>query len=473
MSTQGPHDRGADRRATAEEPAAHPTGEGRLSRSITGRLLFFYVLGDVLGSGVYVLIGTVAGEVGGAFWAAFALGVAVAVVTGFAYAELATKYPQAAGAALYVHRAFSSRFFSFVMMFCMLSASFAAAGALALSFGGDYFKEFLDLPTVLVALVFIVALALLNFRGISESVKANLVMTVVEVSGLVIILAIGAAVLFTGEADLGRPFELAGDGSPALVVLGGAALAFFAMTGFENAANVAEETQEPTRTFPRALIGGMVTAGVLYILVAFTASMVVPTSRIAGSESALLDVVAAGPIPVPTQLFAAIALVAVTNTALVALVTQSRIMYGMANEGVVPGAFSRVHRSRRTPWVGIVFTTIVVLALLLTADVERLATVTVVFLIFIYALVCVAALRLRREKVDHEHFTAPTALLVVGIVANATLLGYTVYTDPGALTYCGGLLLVGVVLYLVNSRVRSRSANPAGVDTEERQPSRG
>jgi basic amino acid/polyamine antiporter, APA family len=298
------------------------------------------------------------------------------------------------------------------------------------------------------------------------------VMTVIEVSGLVIVLAVGAAVLFTGEADLGRPFELAGNGSPALVVLGGAALAFFAMTGFENTANVAEETREPTRTFPRALIGGMVTAGVLYILVAFTTSMVVPTSRIAGSESALLDVVAAGPIPVPTQVFAAIALVAVTNTALVALVTQSRIMYGMANEGVVPGTFSRVHRSRRTPWVGIVFTTLVVLALLLTADVERLATVTVVFLIFIYALVCLAALRLRRERVDHHHFTAPTALLVVGIVANATLLGYTLYTDPGALTYCGGLLLIGVVLYLVNSRIGNRSAPPAGADAAAQRSSR-
>ncbi len=89
MSTQGPHGRGADGGTTTGEPGGQ--GEGRLSKTITGRLLFFYVLGDVLGSGVYVLIGTLAGEVGGAFWAAFALGVGVAVVTGFAYAELATK----------------------------------------------------------------------------------------------------------------------------------------------------------------------------------------------------------------------------------------------------------------------------------------------------------------------------------------------------------------------------------------------
>jgi basic amino acid/polyamine antiporter, APA family len=139
---------------------------------------------------------------------------------------------------------------------------------------------------------------------------------------------------------------------------------------------------------------------------------------------------------------------------------------------VVPGAFARVHRSRRTPWVGIAFTTLVVLALLLTADVERLATVTVVFLIFIYALVCLAALRLRREKVEHRHFTAPTVLLVVGIVANTTLLGYTVYTDPGALTYCGALLAIGLVLYLVNNRVANRSARPTGAEAAEQGSSR-
>jgi basic amino acid/polyamine antiporter, APA family len=430
-----------------------------LKRSISGRMLFFYVLGDVLGSGIYVLVGLVAGEVGGAFWAAFLLGVGIALVTGFAYAELATKYPQAAGAALYMSRAFNNRFITFVMMFCMLAASFAAAGALALSFGGDYFKEFVDLPTTLVALLFILLLALLNFRGISESVKANFVMTLVEVSGLLIVLAVGAAVLVSGDADLSRPFELSGDGNPVLLILGGAALAFFAMTGFENTANVAEETQNPTRSYPRALIGGMAVAGLLYVLVALATAIVVPTSRIAGSESALLAVVHAGPFPVPGQLFAAIALVAVTNTALVALVTQSRILYGMAREGAVPRGFSRVHQTRRTPWVAIVFTAAVVMVLLLTANVERLATVTVVFLIFIYALVCVAALKLRRERVEHEHFTAPTSLLVVGVVGNVALLAYTVATDPGALTYCGGLLLVGLVLYLVNRVGQDRLDN--------------
>jgi amino acid transporter len=148
--------------------------------------------------------------------------------------------------------------------------------------------------------------------------------------------------------------------------------------------------------------------------------------------------------------FAAIALVAVTNTALVALVAQSRIMYGMAREGAVPRVFARTLPTRKTPWVAIVFTTVLVVALLVTADVERLASVTVLFLIAVYALVCVCALKLRKERVDHEHYRAPTAVLYAGLVANLGLLVNTVLTDPGALVTCGIMLAIGLALYLVN-----------------------
>lgn len=428
----------------------------QLNRSITGKLLFFYVLGDVLGSGIYALVGVMAAEVGGAFWTSFLVGISVALLTGFAYAELITKYPQAAGAALYVNKAFRSRSLTFIVTFCMLSASIAAAGALALVFGGDYFKSFIDLPTSLVAVGFIIVLALLNFRGITESVWATVLMTLVEFTGLLIVLLVGAVVIGSGDADLSQPFQF-NEGNTALVILGGAAVAFFAMTGFENAANVAEETHNPSKVFPRSLIGGMAVAGLLYLLVSFTASMVAPLDRLASSDSALLEVVKAGPIPIPALVFSAIALVAVTNTTLVALVAQSRIMYGMGRQGIVPRMFSRTHSSRQTPWVAILFTTSIVLVLLLTADVEKLANVTVLFLITVYGMVCLAALVLRRDAVSHSHYTAPRALLYGGLVLNAALLGYTAWTEPEALLYSGGMLVVGAGLYLVNRYVLGRT----------------
>jgi amino acid transporter len=450
--------------------------EGDLKRSITGKLLFFYVLGDVLGSGIYVLIGLVAGAVGGAFWIAFAVGVTVATITGVAYAELVTKYPQAAGAALYVNKAFRNRPLTFLITVCMLSASFAAAGSLATGFAA-YFDVVWSLPpALLITLAFIVVLAIVNFIGITESVVANMVMTLIEIAGLVIILVIGIVYTAQGKADFGTLTDFSTGGEdPIFAIIAGVALAFFAMTGFENAANVAEETVNPAKTFPRALVGGMVAAGLIYVIVAMTAALTVPTQTLADSDAALLEVVRAGILPVPvgamTILFAIIAMVAITNTTLVAVVTQSRILYGMSKEDVVPGAFGKIHASRRSPWFALIFAAAVVCALLLIGwllnrvgvDIDvisRLATVTVVFTLFIYALVILAALKLRGHDEDEDTFIASTPLLVAGIVGNVVLLGYVLYDDPSSLYWCGGLLALGGALFVIEQLFGKRDRSP-------------
>jgi amino acid transporter len=459
--------------ATDADLERHDPGD--LKRSITGRLLFFYVLGDVLGSGIYVLIGAVAAAVGGAFWVAFAIGISVATLTGLAYAELVTKYPRAAGASLYVNRAFGRPALTFLVTIAMVSASFAAAGSLAAGFSG-YFAEVWSLPpALLVSLVFILALAVVNFVGITESVLANLVMTVVEVSGLVIVVVVGVIQTVRGDADFAVLTDFSAEGSPLLAIVSGVALGFFAMTGFENAANVAEECVEPRRTFPRALVGGMVGAGLIYVAVAVAAAVTVPIDQLAQSPAALLEVVESGILPLPvgfwTIAFALIAMTAITNTTLVAVVTQSRILYGMAREDVVPGVFARLHHQRRSPWVGLVFSAAVVCGLLVVGTlldrvgtgldlVTRLAAVTVVLLLFVYGMVIVSALRLRGHDETDETFRAPLPALVLGILGNAVLLGYVVYDDPWSLAWCAGLIGLGLLLFVLErgSRTRGRAS---------------
>ncbi len=458
----------------AAPPVSEPERESELKRSISGKLLFFYVLGDVLGSGIYVLIGLVAGAVGGAFWLAFAVGVSVATVTGLAYAELVTKYPQAAGAALYVQKAFRRPALTFLVTVCMLSACFAASGSLATGFSA-YFAEIWALPpALLVSVIFVAMLAVVNYIGITESVVANMVMTFVEVAGLVIIMIIGIWYVAEGKADFGTLGEFSSEDNPVIAVIAGVALAFFAMTGFENAANVAEETKDPSTTFPRALVGGMLAAGVIYVLVAVTAALTVPTDQLRDSDAALLEVVEAGIIPVPVGflsiLFAIIAMTAITNTTLVSVVTQSRILYGMAKEDVVPGVFGKIHASRRSPWFALIFAGVVVIGLLLVGGilnkigvgvdvVERLATVTVVLTLVVYALVIVSAFKLRGQDEREDTYRANTALLWFGLVGNIVLLAYVVWDDPHSLIWCGGLLALGGVLfateYFFGSRDRS------------------
>ncbi len=449
--------------SATETPPAE-VDEGALRRSITGRQLFFYTLGDVLGSGIYVLIGLVAAAVGGAFWIAFAVGISVAAITGTAYAELVTKYPQAAGASLYVNKAFGSKTLTFLITVSFLSASFAAAGSLASGFSAYFAELWAGPPALLVTLLFVLVLTVINFIGITESVVVNMLMAFVEIAGLLIVLVIGIWYIAEGDADFGTLVDVSADGNIGLAILAGVALSFFAMTGFENTANVAEEVIDPHRSFPRSLIGGMVVAGIVYVLVSVAAALTVDTGTLAGSDAALLEVVETGILPIDTgfmsDLFVVIAMIAITNTTLVAVVTQPRILYGMANEDVVPDVFAKIHSRRRSPWVGLLFSASVVGSLLVAGTliseagaklllVERLALVTVLFLLFIYMLVIVSALKLRGQDETEETFRANTPLLYVGLLGNAAILGWSVYDDPASLLWCGALIAVGVVLFLI------------------------
>jgi amino acid transporter len=325
----------------------------------------------------------------------------------------------------------------------------------------------------------------INFIGISESVVMNMLMTFIELSGLIIVIGIAIYYVAQGNADFGILGDISVSGNPALAVLAGVAFSFFAMTGFENTANVAEETIDPYKSFPRSLVGGMVVAGIVYVLVSMAAALTVPVDTLAESPAALLEVVKQGILPFSTDamttIFTVIALVAITNTTLVTLVTQPRILYGMAREDVVPGVFAKIHPTRRSPWVGLLFSGLVVGALLVTGYavtaagggidlVNRLALVTVVFLLAIYALVIVTCLKLRGQDEDERAFRANTPLLVVGLVGNLAILYYAIYDDPTSLLWCAGLLAVGVVLYvaekLFGSKGTAATAAPLDNDRE-------
>jgi basic amino acid/polyamine antiporter, APA family len=424
-----------------------------LRRAIGPRLLTVFIIGDILGAGIYALVGEVGAEVGGAIWTAFAAAFVLALFTAFAYAELVSKYPRAAGAALYTQRAFRTPFFTFMVAFAVMSSGIASASTLARAFAGDYLSEFVDLPLVLAAIAMILIVAAINLRGIAESVRVNVVLTAIEVLGLVLIVVIGVAALGEGSGDFSRNFEFKeGEGVVAAIV-GGSALAFYAMIGFEDSVNVAEETKRPSRIFPRALFTGLAIAGGLYLLVTLTASYVVPTDQLSGSDAPLLEVVEVGPLGLSTRLFAFIALMAVANSALINMIMASRIVYGMADQGIVARLFARTLPGRRTPAAAIVFTTAIAVVLISTGDLSTLADTTVVLLLTVFTIVNVAVLVLRRESVEHEHFRAPSVFPVLGALISVALLVDTALDDASVFLRAVILLAVGAALWVVNRLV--------------------
>ncbi|GAA0809961.1 APC family permease [Spirilliplanes yamanashiensis] len=447
--------------ATPSTETAPPQGPGELRRVISRPMLTFFIIGDILGAGIYSLTGEVGGDAGGAIWLSFLIAFALAFLTAFAYLELVTKYPQAAGAALYVDRAFGRQALSFIVTFAVMASGITSAAFAASRIGGRYFTGLTGVenpPTVLIGILAMLLVAAVNLWGVAESIRVNIGITLVELSGLLFIIAVGAVVLVSGEGNPGQAFQFEGSGfGIATGLLAGAGTAFYAFLGFEDAVNLAEETKEPSRTFPPALVTGLVLAGVVYLLVAFTAVMTVPLDVLVASTGPLLEVVREGAPGLPVdRVFSAVSIIAVANTMLINMVMASRLLYGMARRGVVPAPLGRVSR-RGAPWVAIAFTTGLAILLLITvSDLSDLSDTTVLLLTGVFLLVNVSALVLRRDAVEHEHFTAPTAALVAGAIVSFVFL-LPVVQEGSIYLLAGWLLLGGAVLWAATAAVNRRS----------------
>lgn len=430
-----------------------------LKRVITGPMLLLFILGDVLGAGVYALAGTIAGEVGGAIWIPLLIALCFALLTAGSYAELVTKYPQAGAASVFAGKAFKSPLISFLVGFCMLAAGVTSAAGLSLAFAGDYLAAFINVHPHVAALSFLIVIALLNARGIKESLSANIVMTAIEVSGLLLVVVAAAWYFNTGAADLSRALEFKPDVSPAFAVLGAALLAFYSFVGFETSANLAEEIRDVRYTYPKALFGALLIAGVVYVLVGVAAAAVLSVDELTTSSAPLLEVVKKSGLGIPPLLFAFIALIAVANGALLTMIMASRLTYGMARQELLPDVLAKVLPERRTPWVAILATTVVAAALTLTGSLEILAQTVVLLLLFVFISTNLAVLVLRKDAVSHDHFQVPGWVPVLAIASCLLLM-----TQQNSETWlrAGGLLLVGAMLYGITrvGRKRLEASNP-------------
>ncbi|MGG7103921.1 APC family permease [Rhodococcus sp. 24CO] len=445
-----------DNRQSSEQPS--------LKRVMGPGLLLLFIVGDILGTGIYALTGKVANQVGGAVWVPFLVAFVIAMITAFSYLELVTKYPKAAGAALYTHKAFGIHFLTYMVAFAVMCSGITSASTASRAFAANFVEAFdLDFTTgigiTLLGIAFIGVVAIVNFRGVSESVKTNVVLTCIELSGLLIIIMIGMWALGVGDGDFSRVTTFdTGDRSALSAVIAGTALAFFAMVGFEDSVNMAEECKEPTRIFPKVLLTGLVITGIIYILVSITAIALVTPSELGEGDTPLLKVVQAGAPGFPIGIFAFITMFAVANTALINMLMASRLLYGISREGILPSAFGKVHRTRRTPYVAIIFTTLVAFGLItFVGEVPELGGTTALLLLCVFTIVNIAVLVLRRHPVEHKHFRVPTIFPIIGAITSGLLV--TPIADRPVVQYqiAGILLGIGAVLWLVTYAVNKRS----------------
>src|SRR5688572_2301413 len=299
---------------------------GTLARTLGLGSLTLYGIGMILGAGIYSVLGVAAGQAGHGLWLAFVIGAVLALLTGLSYAELSTTYPKAGAEYEYVGRALPARReVASIVGLVMVFAGAGTAATVALAFAG-YLGVLIDLPRWLAALALLALITGVNLVGARISSRVNAVLTLIEAGGLVLVVVLGA-----GDPDLGaRAFDVA----PASVLVG-AAMVFFAYLGFENVVALAEESRQPQRDLPRAILIGIgVTAG-LYVLVALAAVALLPPERLAAAD-APLAAAAAVVHPAYATALGVVALFATANTGLIAVLTAGRVLFAMARDEQLP-----------------------------------------------------------------------------------------------------------------------------------------
>lgn len=416
-----------------------------LKRSFGLGALFVYGLGDILGAGIYALIGKVAAQSGYYSWLSFLIALIIAMLTALSYGELTRRLPKSGGASYYVQQAFSKDIYAFLTGWLLLCVSIVSMATLSSAFVGYASAFGLEWsPTVLIA-IFLIVLALINLWGIEQSSTANIISTSIEVSGLLVVVA--AAIYFLGGDPEVANSPLKVDSLSKvnlLSILQGAALAFYAFIGFEDLANVAEEAKQPEKDLPKAIIASLIVAGLFYVFIGWISTAVLEPAVLAKSSNPLTDIVEKSGIGFPLKLFGVIAIFAVANTCLLNFITGSRLLYGMASEKLVPRIFEKVHERFKTPYVAILAILPLSFLLAATSELKVLAGITSVLILLVFCATNLSLIRLKKKSPSKEGFTV---FLWVPCLALLTNLGLIAMSEKLSLGAAVGFIIGGLLVY--------------------------
>jgi basic amino acid/polyamine antiporter, APA family len=393
----------------------------KLKRSLGLWQTTLYGVGIIFGAGIYALIGTGAGVAGNGVWLSFVIAGILALFTGFSYAELSSMYSKDAAEYVYTKKAFGKPALSFVVEWVMLFTVIVSGATVAIGFGG-YFSHLFGVGVIASAIGLTVVLSAINYFGMKESSAFNIISTLIESAGLVVVVLIGLFFAAKSNIDL-----LAMPAGGFTSIIAGTSVIFFAYLGFEQMVNLSEETKNPKKTMHQALIIALTISTIIYIIVAITAVSVVGADRLAASKAPLTEVVSSV-MPDAAFIFSIIALFATGNTILIIMLVGSRMLYGLSMQKKLPRAFSIIGR-RNTPYVAIAFIMIVTMILVNLTGIKSVALLTDIGLFVVYAFINASLICLRyRQPRAKRSFRSPInigklpVLAVLGLVSSIAML---------------------------------------------------
>jgi amino acid transporter len=391
-----------------------------LKRDISLIMLVFYGLGNILGAGIYVLIGKVSGIADIYTPFSFLLAAFIVLFTSLTYAELSSRFPYSAGEALYAKKAFNSKYLSIIIGFMIALSGILSSATILHGFYG-YVSTFISIPKTLSSISLIIILCFIAILGIAKSVKFAAILTCVEIFGLLFILFIGFENINFNEVSMVNfipDFNI----SIWYTISIGAFLAFYAFIGFEDMVNIAEEVKEPTKTMPKAIIIALIVSTMLYILVTIVSILAINPSELSKSVAPLADVYSKLTNKEPI-LLSFIGMFAVINGALVQIIMVSRLFYGMGENNWLPKIFSNINEKTRTPIFSTVVASFLVLIFTLWLPIVTLASLTSFFIFIIFTLMNLSLIKIKREVPNPEGVLVyPIWIPMVGVIVNVSLL---------------------------------------------------
>ena len=391
----------------------------KLRRALSTPMLTLYGLGVTVGAGIYVLVGATAHQAGA--YASFSFLVAAIVVslTALSYAELSTRYPVSAGEAAYVEAGFNTNWLTIIVGLAVAAAGVISASAIAMG-AASYLHGLVGLPEAILTVAVVLIMGTIAMWGIAESVVVAAAITVVEILGLLFVVAWGQLV---ADPQGFAMLDMIPSADPSIWrgILAASLLAFFAFVGFEDMANVAEEVKNPIRTIPRAIAWTLVVATLLYVATSATVLMVVPLDTLSTSAAPLSLVFAEAPATVK-QGFGMVAIIATVNGVLIQTIMASRVLYGLADRGHLPAALARVEPRTKTPVRATLLVTGIVLLLTQTLPIAILAERTSQVVLFVFMLVNLSLIRLKLKGGQSEgYFQVPLVVPILGVITSAFL----------------------------------------------------
>jgi APA family basic amino acid/polyamine antiporter len=430
-----------------------------LKRKVSLFALTMYGVGNILGAGIYALIGEVVGITGNMSWLSFILAAVTGALTGLSYAELSAMYPKSAAEFVYTEEAFKIRIVSFLLGWIIIFSGLFSATTVTFGFAG-YLASLIGIPSniliIPIAITLIIILSVINYIGIKTSTFTNIIFTLIEAAGLIFIIIIGIPKF--GSVDY---FQLP-IGSSFFAIFSSIALIFFAYIGFEDIANIAEEVKNPAKNLPRAIIYSLIISTILYGLTAISVVSLVPYSTIAASQEPLSVVAVAAVGPIGGFIISFIALFATANTVLIMLIVTSRMMYGMARDKALPESLSKISKTHKTPTISVIVTMILVIGMLFFGDIDIVAQATVFGVLVNFILVNISLIALRKNKPNIERsFKLKPNIKFVPIIAllgAIVCIGLLFTFNWVTLLINGIIIIVGlIVFFLLKSKIETKT----------------